>query len=78
MVNEPYVTIEELANHFSVCVSTVRKKWIKNDLIPVLKLNGIHRFKISEVEQALRNIGENKVEVDPRQMEINFDPNEDL
>ena len=52
MINEPYVGIEELAKHFSVSVSTVRK-WLKKDMIPALKLDGVFRFKRSEVEEAL-------------------------
>lgn len=82
MVNEPYVAIEDVANHFAVSISTVRK-WMRHDLIPVLRLDGVFRFKLSEVEQSLRKLtegyeAEELKEVDPRQLEINFDPEEDL
>lgn len=81
MDNEPYVDIEEVAKHFSVCVSTVRK-WVRHEMIPVLRLDKVSRFKISEVEKALREAiegaAEEKKEVDPRQLEINFDPEEDF
>lgn len=81
MDNEPYVDFEDVAKHFSVCVSTVRK-WVKHGTIPVLKLDKVSRCKISEVEKALREATEGAVEVkkevDPRQLEINFDPEEDF
>jgi excisionase family DNA binding protein len=79
MINEPYVGIEELAKHFSVSVSTVRK-WLKKDMIPALKLDGVFRFKRSEVEEALRKfVAENgDVKEDGTQADISFDPNEDF
>lgn len=79
MTNEPYVGIEELAKHFSVSVSTVRK-WLRKDMIPALKLDGVFRFKRSEVEEALRKfVAENdNVKEDGTQADISFDPNEDF
>ena len=41
----PYVPIEELANHFSVSISTIRA-WVRQGSIP-------NRFCIGEVTQAL-------------------------
>ena len=55
MVDDAYVPIEKVAEHFAVSVSTVRT-WIRNEDIPALKLGGIYRFKLSEVEAKLRNI----------------------
>ncbi len=78
MINEPYVDIEELAKHFSVSVSTVRK-WLKKGMIPALKLDGVFRFKRSEVEEALRKfVAESGVKEDGTQADISFDPNEDF
>ena len=54
MVDDAYVPIEKVAEHFAVSVSTVRT-WIRNEDIPALKLGGIYRFKLSEVEAKLRN-----------------------
>ena len=54
MVDEAFVPIEDVAKHFAVSVSTVRS-WIRQDLIPALKLGGVYRFKLSEVEAKLRN-----------------------
>ena len=54
MVNDAYVPIEKVAEHFAVSVSTVRT-WIRNEAIPVLKLGGVYRFKLSAVEAKLRN-----------------------
>ena len=90
MVEEAFVPIEDIAKHFSVSVSTVRS-WIRQDLIPALKLGGVYRFKISEVEQALRKLsggqlvkeeadGSLTVQADPSdtQMVLNFNPDEDI
>jgi hypothetical protein len=55
MAEELFVPIEDVAKHFSVSISTVRT-WIRSDLIPALKLGGVYRFKISEVEAALRKL----------------------
>jgi|TARA_R110000868_G_scaffold281195_1_gene541572 excisionase family DNA binding protein len=54
MVDDAYVPIEKVAEHFAVSVSTVRT-WLRNEDIPALKLGGIYRFKLSEVEAKLRN-----------------------
>ena len=54
MVDDAYVPIEKVAEHFAVSVSTVRT-WIRNEDLPALKLGGIYRFKLSEVEAKLRN-----------------------
>jgi len=90
MVEEAFVPIEDIAKHFSVSVSTVRS-WIRQDLIPALKLGGVYRFKISEVEQALRKLsggqlvkeeadGSLTVQADPNdtQLTLNFNPDEDI
>lgn len=90
MVEEAFVPIEDIAKHFSVSVSTVRS-WIRQNLIPALKLGGVYRFKISEVEQALRKLsggqlvkeeadGSLTVQADPSdtQMVLNFNPDEDI
>jgi len=90
MVDKAFVPIEDVAKHFAVSVSTVRS-WIRQDLIPALKLGGVYRFKISEVEEALRKLsggqlvkeeadGSLTVQADPNdsQMVLNFNPDEDI
>ena len=90
MVDKAFVPIEDVAKHFAVSVSTVRS-WIRQDLIPALKLGGVYRFKISEVEQALRKLsggqlvkeeadGSLTVQADPNdtQLTLNFNPDEDI
>ena len=49
MVEESFVPIEGVAKHFSVSISTVRA-WIRQSLVPSLKIGGVYSFKISEVE----------------------------
>lgn len=63
---EGFVPIDGVAKHFNVSVSTVRL-WIRTGLIPALKLGGVYRFKLSEVEEALRKVGnlEDATEVVP-------------
>ena len=90
MGEEAFVPIEVLAKYFAVSISTVRA-WIRQDLIPSLKIGGVYRFKISEVEQALRKLsggqlvkeeadGSLTVQADPNdtQLTLNFNPDEDI
>ena len=90
MGEEAFVPIEVLAKYFAVSISTVRA-WIRQDLVPSLKIGGVYRFKITEVEQALRSIcggelpqedfdGSLKVKQDPNdpQMVLNFNPDDDI
>lgn len=86
MAEELFVPIEDVAKHFSVSISTVRT-WIRSDLIPALKLGGVYRFKISEVEAALRklsnsglldNINETTRDAEDAPSVEVFNPNEDL
>ena len=90
MVDKAFVPIEDVAKHFAVSVSTVRS-WIRQDLVPALKLGGVYRFKISEVEEALRKLsggqlvkeeadGSLTVQVNPNdsQLTLNFNPDEDI
>lgn len=51
----PYVTIDKLAENFSVSVSTVRN-WIRQGAIPkeaYIKVGSTYRFNVREVEAAL-------------------------
>ena len=82
MVEEPYVPIEGVAKHFSVSISTVRS-WIRGRVVPSLKIGGVYRFKLTEVDAALRKIGaeeplSSELNTDSVQLELNFNPNEDL
>jgi len=90
MVDEPFVPIEDVAKHFAVSVSTVRA-WIRQDLIPSLKIGGVYRFKISEVETAIRRLtggqaiheeadGSITIDANPTsaQLNLNFNPDDDI
>ena len=51
----PYVPIEDLANHFSVSVSTIRG-WLKRNQIPnhtFIRVGNTYRFSIEDVSVAL-------------------------
>jgi excisionase family DNA binding protein len=56
-MEDKYVDIQKLAEHFMVSVSTVRA-WIRKGVLPAesyLKVGSTFRFKLPEVEAALRN-----------------------
>jgi excisionase family DNA binding protein len=72
MVEEAYVPIEKVSEHFAVSVSTVRT-WIRQGEIPALKLSGMYRFKLSEVEARLR---ENKVGMPKEEVEVGVEVKE--
>jgi excisionase family DNA binding protein len=51
-----YVSIEEVAEYYTVSVSTVRG-WLRKDVIPptaYLKIGNTYRFRIADVDAALR------------------------
>lgn len=73
MLDESYVSIGDLAKHFAVSISTVRV-WIRTKRVPALKLGGVYRFKLSEVEAALR--GKRAKEEAPK-VDV-YNPDEDL
>jgi excisionase family DNA binding protein len=84
-MSEPFVPIEELAKHFSVSVSTIRA-WVRQGYIPkhaYLKIGNTYRFSVSKVVAALSTAPkEEPVElvdaVDPNQLELDFDAEEDI
>ena len=54
-MNEPFVPIEDLANHFSVSVSTIRS-WVRQGHIPkdtYIKVGNTYRFSVTRVASAL-------------------------
>lgn len=60
-MQDKYVSIEELADFFSVSVSTVRA-WIRNGTLTstdYLKIGTTYRFKVGEIELALRRNSSN-------------------
>lgn len=87
-MEQHYVTIEEVAKYFTVSVSTVRG-WIRKNMVPpssYLKIGGVYRFRLAEVEAALRGnpIEQTAPEVavpaahDSKQLELDFNPDEDI
>jgi len=54
MEHEPWVNLEDIARHLSVSKDTIRA-WIKKDKIPYTRAGKMYKFKISEVEECLRN-----------------------
>jgi excisionase family DNA binding protein len=93
MMNDQYVSIEDVAKYYRVSVSTVRT-WIRTGkLTPndFLKLGNTYRFKIADVDAALRrkSVDEAPAPVEapaattadptaPVQLELNFNPDQDV
>ena len=50
-MNENYVTIEQIAKYYQVSISTVRS-WIRQNMIPFLKVRGIYRIKLTDADKA--------------------------
>jgi excisionase family DNA binding protein len=89
-MEESFVPIEDVAKYFAISISTVRA-WIRQDLIPSLKVGGVYRFKISEVELALKKLSgghlvreeaDGSLTVTPdsnsAQLTLNFNPDDDI
>ena len=63
-MNEPFVTIEDVARHFSVSVSTVRA-WVHQKHIPedtYIKIGNTYRFRVSDVATALTKVSSKRSE----------------
>lgn len=92
-MNAQYVSIEDVAKYYAVSVSTVRT-WIRtNKLTPTdfLKLGNTYRFKIADVDAALRRVSADETPAPaeapaeapatptaPVQLELNFNPDQDV
>ena len=92
-MNAQYVSIEDVAKYYSVSVSTVRT-WIRtNKLTPTdfLKLGNTYRFKIADVDAALRRVSADETPAPaeapaeapatptaPVQLELIFNPDQDV
>jgi hypothetical protein len=93
MSQGPFVPIEECAKHFTVSVSTIRS-WIRQGFIPkdtYLKIGLTYRFDLSAIIKALSANPDDELQDDvpvevavavavrePVQLELNFNPDEDL
>lgn len=51
---EKWVNLEDIAEHLSVSTDTVRN-WIKDGKLPFYRAGKRYKFKISEVDEWLRN-----------------------
>jgi excisionase family DNA binding protein len=84
-MTENYVTITDLAKFFNVSVSTVRS-WIKTEILTstdYLKVGNTYRFKMADVDAALRRAPADAVTPptktsDPRQLELDLNPDDDI
>jgi|TARA_R100000655_G_scaffold97743_1_gene140798 excisionase family DNA binding protein len=57
-MNEPFVSIDDIAKHFSVSVSTVRA-WVRQKHIPedtYVKIGKTYRFRVGDVTTALTKV----------------------
>ncbi len=48
-----YYTIEQIAAYYQVSKATVRT-WIKANAIPFLKLGGVYRLKLADIEAVFK------------------------
>jgi excisionase family DNA binding protein len=62
-----YLTIEQVAVHYQVSVSTVRV-WIRQKLVPALKVGGMYRLKIAELDAAFKELAANAAPVEEQQI----------
>jgi hypothetical protein len=89
MNGAPYVPIEDVAKHFTVTISCIRG-WVRQGKIPkhtYIKLGNTYRFNIPLVVSALTQmpkeetvpvVTETADVAVPVQLELNFNPDEDL
>ena len=56
MSSEPWVAVEDVARHLGVTRDSVYR-WIENKKMPAHKMGRLWKFKISEVDEWVRNGG---------------------
>ena len=74
---EEFVTIEDVAKHFKVSVSTIRA-WVRKGLIPdntYVQIGSVYRFRLNDVVSSLLNKSVNDVHVPSAESDV---PLEDL
>lgn len=74
MTSTPFVQVEDLAKHFVVSLSTIRK-WLHSGAIPkdtYIKIGSTYRFDLPKVVAALTAAPK-----DPEQLEFDFGNQED-
>ena len=49
------VSIQEIAEYFSVSVKTIRN-WVKDDKIPYVKIGRTYRFSMEEIKKEGKNV----------------------
>ena len=85
-MTEPFVQIEDLAKHFAVSISTIRA-WVRQGHIPkstYIKIGNTYRFNKTAVSDALTKAMLDVDETsgdgvkDDRQLEMNFDADQDV
>ena len=92
-MTDQYVSIDDVAKYYSVSVSTVRA-WIRSGKLTssdFLKLGNTYRFKIADVDAALRRKSADETPAPapapaeatadsaaPVQLELNFNPDQDV
>lgn len=85
-MTEPFVQIEDLAKHFAVSISTIRA-WVRQGHIPkatYIKIGNTYRFNKTAVSDALTKAMQDVDEApevvaeDDRQIEMNFDTDQDV
>lgn len=54
-MEDKYSTIEQVAAHYQVSISSVRA-WIRTNTVPALKVGGVYRLKIAEVDAAFKKL----------------------
>ena len=55
-VHERWVSVNEIATHLGVNKDTVHK-WIRNQSIPTSRVGKLWKFKISEIDEWVKNGG---------------------
>jgi len=74
-----FVPIEKVARHFTVSVSTIRA-WVRQNKVPsgtYIKVGNTYRFNLDAVEAALVE-ARSAEEFDDKQLELDFDTDEDI
>ncbi|WP_311777488.1 helix-turn-helix domain-containing protein [Trueperella abortisuis] len=51
--NEPWVNLEQVADHLTVSKDTIRN-WIREGFLPAYRVGKMYKFKLSEVDKWVR------------------------
>lgn len=67
-MTEPWVSVEDVANHLGVAKDSIYR-WIENKGLPAHKIGRLWKFKLTEVDDWVRQSGDSAQDMQAKESE---------